>query len=193
VIVGTITAATVLIVALLLGVGARAAYRSIAKTVASDSAGDHRAAAPTQPPPQAGQHSAPAQPRPSAASAPSGAVAATRQKYLAVAAAYGTAMRHAYDGLPPLSNEVWSRYAAALRSYDAGLRAIAFPASVQPSVAALLADDAQMEGWFDRMTSDPGCSCSAAIFLKPKIAADVDRLRAALGLPADPASTEPGH
>jgi len=195
VLVGTITLATVLIVALLLGVGARAAYRSIAKSVASDSASDHPAAAPSQPSPPAGQHSAPAPASPpaSAAGAPSGAVAAARQKYLAVAAAYSAAMKHASDGLPTLSNEVWSRYATALRSYDAGLRAIAFPASVRPAVAALLADDAQMEGWFDRMTSDPGCSCSGAISLKPKIAADVDRLRAALGLPADPASTEPGH
>jgi hypothetical protein len=81
-----------------------------------------------------------------------------------------------------------------LRNYDAGLRSIAFPSTVQPYAGALLADDAQMEGWFDRMASDPGCSCSAAIWLKPKIGADVDRLRAALGLPpASPTSTEPGH
>ena len=91
---------------------------------------------------------------------------------------------------------MWAEYASALRAYDRGLRATAFPSTAQPYVAALLADDAQMETIFDELASGSDCGCSAStVFpLKAKIAGDVDRLRVAIGLPpAGDASTEPGH
>jgi hypothetical protein len=103
-------------------------------------------------------------------------------------------MEHSRDGLPTMSSEVWSRYAAALRGYDSGLRAIDFPASVRPIVATLLADDAQMEAYFDKMARGEPCDCQANHFrLKAKIAGDVDQLRAALGLPPAGQNGEPGH
>jgi hypothetical protein len=188
-----VTAVALVVAALVLGAGARAAYRSIAKTVAARAGKHDSTPGPSQPAPQPAQHPAPAASHALPVAGSSGALAAARQKYQAVAASYGAAMAHTSEGTP-LSAHVWAEYAAALRSYDAGLRAIAFPAAVQPYVTALLADDAQMETWFDRLAGDPGCSCSAAISLKPKIAADVDRLRSALGMPpAGASSSEPGH
>ena len=194
--------AAVVVVAFLLGVGARAAYRAVVKTTASG-AGSQPAPPPAPSsqrspaaPSAAPAHVNPAKASPQPVATSSAAIAAARQKYLAVAASYGTAMSHTGDASDsPLSAHVWAEYAAALRGYDSGLRAIAFPATVQPSVAALLADDAQMESVFDKLASGSDCCSASTVFpLKSKIAGDVDRLRAALGLPpAGDASTEPGH
>jgi hypothetical protein len=198
VIAGTMAVAAVVVVAFLLGVGARAAYRSVVKTNAS---GAGSQPAPSSPRPAAAPSATPAHVNPAKASAQpvatsSRAIEAARQKYLAVAASYGTAMSHTGAASEsPLSAHVWAEYASALRGYDSGLRAIAFPATVQPHVTALLGDDAQMESIFDKLAGGSDCCSPSTVFpLKSKIAGDVDRLRVALGLPpAGDASTEPGH
>jgi hypothetical protein len=203
VIAGTMATGAVVLVAFLLGAGARVAYRSVVKTTASGASSQPAPASPpSSPPPPAAPsapraHVTPAKASPQPVATSSGATAAARQKYLAVAASYGTAMSHT-GATPesPLSAHVWAEYATALRGYDSGLRAIGFPATVQPHVTALLADDAQMESIFDKLASGSDCGCIAStVFpLKAKIAGDVDRLRVALGLaPAGDASTEPGH
>ena len=179
---GTITIAVLGLALVVLGVGGRAAYHEIVKATDSKPAG--QPAAPT---------AAPAPSQSTAAAAPSGVLAVARQKYLAVAAAYNVDMARSKDE-PTLSLKIWGDYAAALRNYDRGLRSIAVPASIQPAVATLLADDAQMEGYFDKLAVNGDCGCGTAPFtLKTKIRGDVDRLRVAIGLPpGGNSNTDPG-
>jgi hypothetical protein len=189
-----LTIAAWLVALVVLGLGGREVYRAVLKTTATTSAPQPSPTAKTTPPAAAsgGRQAAPA---PAHVSGASAAVAQARQRYVTVAAAWKTAMDHSHDNLSnPLSLEVWARYASALSAYDAGLRSIAFPASVQPIVATLLTDDAQMERYLDADASGQNCGCGTAPFtLKTKIAADVDRLHAALGLPSVHDRDEPGH
>ena len=124
------------------------------------------------------------------ASQPADPLATAREDYLELAADsnkdFDRLRRTAKNGVTPAEAPTYFRdYAAALRSFDKGLRAITFPANAQPHVIAILADDDQLVAGFDRVVKNPGCACDLAALtaVRDRRTADANKLRAALGLP----------
>jgi hypothetical protein len=178
----TVPLTAVMVLALLLGAVAAAVARSHSASTTVATAG---ASAPSASPDASGS------PQPRGVAVPLDAVTKARQQYLQVAATSNAELdrlkRQAPTSVSPAqARDFFARYAATLRTFDHGLRAITLPGSVQPYAQALLNDDAQLEAGFDRVVRDPGCGCEVLQNLEAvqaRMSADIQHLRVALGLP----------
>jgi hypothetical protein len=84
------------------------------------------------------------------------------------------------------TEKLYAGFADALNEFDEGLREIEFPASVKPHADAVLADDAQLVSAYEALADDLNRRDDVTTALdrvRDKRAADIQRLRAALGLP----------